>query len=290
MMAFLHLAALADAIKRATTIKTATGAITSDTTPTAAEPLAPGPGDPERGPADTGRGSPDDPSSHTAATADAPTAPKAGWFVRAVGGFKAKWRAATVVVAAAVTKTAHASKEPVPSPRAASISSTSNRSIAAKAVSAAPGDDASGPKVPKKTNWFASTLAAVNAECGAARDSVTASWRATAAKAPAVLTPKSKASPKKGRRGKAGATTACVPAAAALTASAAGPDAASSPVPAAGTDAAVHVSIVASLAPEPAPTAPKPCSEAGAAAAPSPPDQAAASVAGVVGGEAAVAC
>jgi hypothetical protein len=183
-----------------------------------------------------------------------------------VSGLEAKWRAATA--AAVVSKTAPSPQEAAPLLRAASAASTSDPSLATKAVAAVVDGNAHDPKSPKKTQWLVRAVAAAEAKCSAACGSVATSRRATAAKAAAALTPKNKASLKKGRRGKADAVTTSVPADAAPTAPAAGPDAAGSPAPAAGTDAAVVVTAVASTTHDPALTAPKPSSEAGAAAAP----------------------
>jgi hypothetical protein len=202
-----------------------------------------------------------------AAAADAPPAFKAGWFVRAVSGLKDKWRAVTV---AAAIKAPATPKKHAPSPRAASATSTSSQSTTtAQVTAAAPaGATASAPEAPKKASWLARTLAAANAKCDAASDSAAASWRATAAKASAALTPKRNASLKKCRSVKADTANSCLLSSPAVDAPAAGPMNNSGHTPAAADDAAVLVTIAASTASELAATALKPGPKASAKGAP----------------------
>ncbi|KIZ04910.1 hypothetical protein MNEG_3053 [Monoraphidium neglectum] len=159
LLALVNLATLGNALKRITTPKAAIKIIADAPSATTA-PLAPLACAPEPKSSDA---TTPDPVPHAAA-ADAPTAAKASWFVRAVSGLKDRWRAVT---AAAATKTPAAAEKHAPTPRTASAtsasatSSTSNTSQAAAA--AAPGDDASAPKAPKKANWFARAFATAEA-------------------------------------------------------------------------------------------------------------------------------
>jgi hypothetical protein len=264
--ALLHLAALANAITRITkkTTKIPTQAVTTDTPTAAAAPPAPLPCAPKG--ASTDASTP----NHVphAAAADAPTAAKASWFVRAVSGLKDKWSA---VIAAAATKTPAAAEKHAPTPRTASATSstsTTRKSNTAQAAAATPGDGASAPKASEKANWFARAFATAEAKCGAACDSVAASWRASAAKATAALTPKRKVLIKKSRSSKADTKTSSLPTSPAALAPVAGPIDNASPTSAAADDAAVLVSVVAPAAPEPTVAALKPGSKAGAAATP----------------------
>jgi hypothetical protein len=260
----VNLATLGNALKRITTPKAAIKIIADAPSATTA-PLAPLACAPEPKSSDA---TTPDPVPHAAA-ADAPTAAKASWFVRAVSGLKDRWRAVT---AAAATKTPAAAEKHAPTPRTASAtsasatSSTSNTSQAAAA--AAPGDDASAPKAPKKANWFARAFATAEAKCGAACASVAVSWPASAAKAAAALTPKRKALIKKSRSSKADTKTSSLLTSPAVVAPVAGPIDIDSSTSAAADDAAVLVSVVAPAAPEPTVAALKPGSKAGAAATP----------------------